>query len=586
MLKRGANKGSKNVLICWNRGLGDIALGIAAIVHRIRHFLPESTIRVLTRDNLKAGFSMLQGIDVIADPLWKRGTRYDWKQSLKNLGIDPKRFDLVLDNPSPTDWCMWQHKTFTPRLFWDNQNDRLVDSFYLSPEFTYIGVQVEAETNYGLWRNWKHEKWQELFDLLAKLGFVRVILFGYTVKHTFSHPMLIDLRGKTTLFELLSIIKNRCMGLVLPDSGILSMAYYLNASFPIRTVTLWADPNHGILKQGVASPNPQLIHIPLIGEGRDLSNVSAERVFEALFPPKKYTPLRVCPKSEDEPLVDHKPSQCACVILAGGQGSRLGVKGPKGLFSVLNKTLFQHHVEKIPLSMPVAIMTSLLNHDETVQYFEKHNCFGRKIHFFQQETISLLDENYCSIGKGSNGNGSLYSSIVSQKILDEFERIGIDTLLISPIENPLANPADEKLLSFHRRMGVDVSIKCVKRKKNESMGALSDENGRIGIVEYFNFNLTEDEFLFSYMGQAALSIAFVRKAASFKLPYHWIKKRAFTGTGEISVWKRECLFFDAFLIADSIAALCYPRELCYAPIKGPENKLAVEQLLLKIRERS
>lgn len=584
ILKRGQKKRCKNVLVCWNRGLGDIALGVAAIIHRIRQFLPECAIRILTRENLKDGFSLLDGIDVIADPSWKRGTAYNWKQSLQSLGIDPKRFDLVIAKPSPTDWCRWQRKTFTPRLKWNREYDRLVDAFDLPPEFTYIGVQVEAETGYGFWRNWPQERWQELFDLLEKKGNVRVLLFGYGAQQSFSHPMIIDLRGKTSLFQLLSIIKNRCTAMILPDSGILSMTYYLDVSFPIRLVTLWGDPNHGILKQGVNSPNSQLIHIPLIGERRDLSSVSATRVLESLFPKQVYTPLERCTRSDEVTPAEKALQNAACVILAGGQGSRVNAKGPKGLFSVLNKPLFQHHLEKIPASMPIALMTSPQNHQETVEYFQKNGCFGRKIWFFQQEALPLLDERYRPVGMGPNGNGSLYTSIVAHGILDEYEAMGIDTLLISPIENPLAHPADERLLSFHRQSRADVTIKCVERKQNESMGALGLENGRIRIVEYFQ--IAEDPFHYSYMGQAALSLSFVRRAASLTLPYYWIRKKAWIAGAELLVWKRECLFFDAFAAADQIAALCYPREVCYAPIKSPENKLTAEQLLLKTRESS
>src|SRR6185295_85660 len=99
---------------------------------------------------------------------------------------------------------------------------------------------------------------------------------------------------KTTLFQLLSIVKNRCKAAILPDSGILSMIYYLDTAFPIQIVSLWADPDHGILKQGVPSPNPELKHFPLIGENRDLSSLSMQKVLDCIFPAK---PLQTCPNA-------------------------------------------------------------------------------------------------------------------------------------------------------------------------------------------------------------------------------------------------------------------------------------------------
>lgn len=577
MLKRLAKRGGKTILLCWNRGLGDIPLGIAAIVHRIYYFVPDATIHVLTRSNLEQGFSLLKGVKVHIDPAWKRGEENDWKRSLVKLGLAEELFDLVISRPLPTDWCSWQHKTFIPRLSWSSEYDSLYKSFGLEDGFFYIGVQVEAETTYGLWRNWPQKCWHDFFDLLAKRGNVRVLLFGYEKKQFFPHPMVIDLRGRTNLLELLSIIKNRCSALVLPDSGILSFSYYLDVVFPIRLISLWGDPRHGILKQGVSSPNPQLIHTPLVAKERDLSTVSPSMVVDALFPKSVIAPLRSCARVEE--VNSYALEKTGCVILAGGQGSRLGIEGPKGLFPLLDKTLFQHLLEKVPISMPVAIMTSPLNHDRTIEFLEQNGCFGRQISFFQQEMVDLLDENYAVVGQGPNGNGSMYRSLLQAKILEQWEHVGIDTVIVVPVDNPMADPADEKLVAFHRQTGADVIVKCIERKKNESMGALGLRNNKLSIVEYFA--VEEDKFLYSYTGQLSLSTEFIRKAAGFQIPYHWVRKKSPT---EGLVWKREQFLFDVFSAAESIKALCYPRDECYAPIKELENKQAAIALLLKNQE--
>lgn len=580
-LKRAVAREAKTVLLCWNRGLGDIALGLAAIIHRIRTFLPNAKITILTRENLKDGFSLLEGVEVLIAREWRRGQKYDWKQSLKD-----RTFDLVLERPSPTDWCRWQHKTFTPRLHWNPAYDELFRTFNLEEAFTYIGVQVVAETTYGLWRNFPEKRWNEFFDLLEKKGYVKVLLFGFASEMQFRHPMICDLRGKTSLFELLSIIKNRCHALIVPDSGISSMTYYLDESFPIRMVTLWADLNHGILKQGVASPNPQLVHIPLVGAHRDLSTISAAQVLEACFPKQIRKPLRFVPPGRASLLhADGSihPSNSsgrlglehiACIILAGGLGSRLGVKGPKGLFPVLNKTLFQHLLEKVPIATPVAIMISPLNAEITKAYFEKNGHFGRNISFFEQTVLPLLDEKYRPVGVGPDGNGSVYASLVRSGLLDLWEQANIHSLFVIPIENPLANPVDGSLLELN----ADVAIKCVQRIRGEPMGALAED---CSIVEYFD--IVEDVYSYSYTGQVVLSVNFFRKAADFRLPLHWVRKRAMIGGQEILVWKREKLLFDAFPLAAKRAALCYDRELCYATIKGPEHKEIVENLLRKNR---
>ena len=93
ILKKTAKKGEKKILLCWNRGLGDLALGLYAIIHRARELIPDAEITFLTRENLKDGFSMLEGVNVLVDPAWKRGI---------NQTIDPelkKQFDTLGSRP-------------------------------------------------------------------------------------------------------------------------------------------------------------------------------------------------------------------------------------------------------------------------------------------------------------------------------------------------------------------------------------------------------------------------------------------------------------------------------------------------------
>lgn len=283
LCRRTAKRGGKEILLAWNRGLGDIALGLYAIVHRMRTLIPGAKISFLVRENLIDGFSLLEGVRAFAAIGWKRGESYDVEESLRAIGRDPREFDLIIPWPSPTDWVRWQRGTLVPRLSWKSEHDDLWKRFGLSEEYIYIGAQASAETNYGLWRNWPELRWREFFEGLRRHPQARVLLFGFGKEPAYESEQVIDLRGKTTLFELLSIIKNRCSHLIAPDSGILSMAYYLDQPFSLQLVSLWADPLHGILKQNVASPNPLLVHRPLIGAHRDCSTIQAEKVLATLF---------------------------------------------------------------------------------------------------------------------------------------------------------------------------------------------------------------------------------------------------------------------------------------------------------------
>lgn len=273
LLKKAASRGQKRILLFWNRGLGDIALGLYAIVERIRSFIPEAEIVFMTRPGLVDGFALLEGVEVRAVPGLQRGEEMD-------LSFYAGDFDLLIPNPDPTYWVNWQLGRVVPRLCWKRQWDSLWEEYNLSTTERYIGMHVQTETNYATWRNWPVTHFEKLFALLE--GKVKILLFGFEKEPLFASPHLIDLRGQTPLFSLLSIIKNRCSALVVPDSGISAMTYFLDTPFPLQFISLWGRPHMGILKQNVPSPNPLLRHVPLIGSGQKIEHISPEQVFEML----------------------------------------------------------------------------------------------------------------------------------------------------------------------------------------------------------------------------------------------------------------------------------------------------------------
>lgn len=277
LLQKAQKKEAKKVLLFWNRGLGDIALGLYAIVHRIRTTLPDAEITFLTRENLADGFRLLGGVRLIVSPTLKRGDPCD----LAAHGIERDDYDLIIEKPDPTYWASWQRGTLTPKLCWKSEWDALCENYGLDDEKKYIGAHVQTETGYALWRDWPEEKWCALFEKLTKEG-REILLFGYGNDPSFDIPGVIDLRGKTPLFDLLSIVKNRCDALLVPDSGISSMVYYLDTPFPLKHISLWGETDMGILKQNVPSPNPQLEQIPILGKDRDIRNITPEEVYAHL----------------------------------------------------------------------------------------------------------------------------------------------------------------------------------------------------------------------------------------------------------------------------------------------------------------
>jgi ADP-heptose:LPS heptosyltransferase len=283
ILKTAQKKEKTRFLVCWNRGLGDIPLGLYALTYRIRQFVPDAEVTFATRSDLADGFQLLRGVHVIVDPEWKRGVPFDLNQTLSKAGLSRSDFDVILEKPDPTRWLKWQLGKLTPKLRWNPEWDSLCNRFPLSADKTYVGVHVQTETNYSYEKNWPAEYWKECFQKGVLQHGVEFILFGFAPNPVFEGPGIVDLRGKTNLFEMLSIIKNRCRFLLVPDSGVLSITYYIDAMFPIDVVSLWADPRQGVLKQNVDSPNPLYYHRPLIAQNKDLRTVTVDDALTALF---------------------------------------------------------------------------------------------------------------------------------------------------------------------------------------------------------------------------------------------------------------------------------------------------------------
>jgi hypothetical protein len=283
-LARAAPDPRTDYLFFWNRGLGDIALGLVPLFARVRQRRPGARIVVVTREELRVAFEMTDAEEVHVLPGLERETRVGLDDMCARLGLDARRFARAFDYPDPNRWIEGKRREHPPRLRWPVAWDAAADPLLpREPGVVYVGAHVSSETAryYGYRKDWPAERWQALFRAFAGRD-LRFVLLGYARDAPFEGPNLVDLRGRTDFPALMALVRHRLRILVAPDSGVLTMAYYVDADFPLHLVSLWADPRQGVLRQDCASPNPRLVHVPLQAPGEDITRLEQGDVARAL----------------------------------------------------------------------------------------------------------------------------------------------------------------------------------------------------------------------------------------------------------------------------------------------------------------
>jgi len=274
-VRRARTRTARDFLFFWNRGLGDIALGLVPVFARVRRDVPDARIIVVTRPELAQPFALTGADAIVTIPGLARGAQVTQNELLAAARVEPGRCAAAFEDPDVNRWLRNRRREFPPVLRWDPVWDALADRLLpAAPGIAYIGAHVNAETRqyYRYDKDWEAEAWRELMALVDHAA-VRWILFGQSADPVYARSNVIDLRGRTGYLEMASIIKNRCRVLVAPDSGVLVTAFYLEGRFPLDIVSLWSDPRQGVLLQGCASPNPLLRHVPLVGRGEQARNI-------------------------------------------------------------------------------------------------------------------------------------------------------------------------------------------------------------------------------------------------------------------------------------------------------------------------
>ena len=288
-----------------------------------------------------------------------------------------------------------------------------------------------------------------------------------------------------------------------------------------------------------------------------------------------------------------KNNQYAVVTMAGGQGTRLGWKGPKGTDKLdigkKGKYIFEIITENLKKSKEMYgilpywyIMTSKQNYDETVSFLEKHNFFGyekEKIKFFKQGELPMLTEDgkmiieNNKIKTGSNGNGGTYAAMKEQNIIDDMKSKNVKWVYICGVDNIMVNPIDPIFIGETILNNMQIASKSVaKAYPEEKVGVFCKRDNKPSTVEYIELseemrNKRDNNGELVY-GEAniishLLSIDAIEKITNYKLQYHIAKKNG--------LYKFETFIFDAFEHFDDMLVMRVKREDEFAPIKNKEG---------------
>lgn len=317
-----------------------------------------------------------------------------------------------------------------------------------------------------------------------------------------------------------------------------------------------------------------------------------------------------------------RESKVAAVLLAGGQGTRLGFDKPKGTLNVgIHRELYLFEqlilnllsvVEKAETWIPLYIMASEKNHKDTMGFFEEHNYFGYEkshIRFFIQNMVPSVDyegklymESNDRLSMSPNGNGGWFLSMLSAGLEKELREQGTEWINVFAVDNILQRIADPAFVGATILSGCECGAKVVRKAAaDEKVGVLCRVNGHPSIIEYYEMpeklasERGEDGELVYRFG-VILNYLFrldkLFEIADRNLPLHIVEKKIsyINDSNELikpeipNGYKFETLVLDMVEMMDHCLPYEVVREHEFAPIKNKTGKDSLESAreLLKV----
>ena len=317
-----------------------------------------------------------------------------------------------------------------------------------------------------------------------------------------------------------------------------------------------------------------------------------------------------------------RSGKVGAVLLAGGQGTRLGLDKPKGMLNVGEKKelyLFQQLVRNLMdvvdqtgAWVPLFVMTSEKNNEDTVNFFQENDCFGYqkdKVFFFVQEMAAATDyqgnyylEEKHRLATSPNGNGGWFSSLAKAGLLEQIHKLGVEWLNVFAVDNVLQRIADPVFVGATIDAGCICGSKVVaKADPNERVGVMCLEDGKPSIVEYYEMT---DEIIHSRDAQGTLLYNYgvilnylfhvenLEKVMNENMPVHIVEKKIpyINEDGELvkpeeaNGYKFETLVLDMIRMMDNCLPFEVERNREFAPIKIRTGVDSLESARLLMKE--
>ena len=301
-----------------------------------------------------------------------------------------------------------------------------------------------------------------------------------------------------------------------------------------------------------------------------------------------------------------REGKVGAVLLAGGQGTRLGLDRPKGtlnigvakelyLFEQLLRNLMDV-TDEAGVYVPLYIMTSNINNADTTAFFEEHDYFGYPkdyVKFFVQEMVPACDyegriymESQTEVAMSPNGNGGWFSSMVNAGLLSDIKERGIEWINVFAVDNCLQRIADPMFVGATIAYGCESGAKVVRKAApDERVGVLCTEDGKPSIAEYYE--MTEEmatarkengdlKYGFGIILNYLFSEKKLEQIADARMPIHVVEKKipymdvdgTFVKPEQPNGYKFETLVLDMVHMMDDCIPYEVVREREFAPIKN------------------